>query len=148
MSSVHFYTLNSERYESPDDVLNVVCRLSEKAISHQHNVYIHTASSRQSGRLDDLLWQFRRTSFVPHALRSSDSQNEQVMDEQVMLGESAPPPSFTGMLINLSASPAPSISQFSRVNEIVGPDEASLNAGRDRYRHYKAQGLEIITNKI
>lgn len=140
--SVHFYTLNSQRYESAD-VLNVVCRLTEKAVGHQHEVYIYTSSQSQSQQLDDLLWQFRSPSFVPHSqVTGADSQND-----QVMLGDSAPPESFTGMLINLSSAPV-SAAQFSRVNEIVGPDENSLVAGRERYRYYKAQGVEIVTNKI
>lgn len=141
--SVHFYTLNSQRYENADDVLNVVCRLTEKAVSHQHEVYIYTSSSSQSQQLDDLLWQFRSPSFVPHS-QVTGSVNQH---EQVMLGDSPPPESFNGMLINLSSAPV-SAAQFSRVNEFVGPDESSLIAGRERYRHYKAQGLEIVTNKI
>lgn len=140
--SVHFYTLNSERYESTD-VLNVVCRLTEKAVGHQHEVYIYTSSPSQSQQLDDLLWQFRSPSFVPHSqITDADGQHD-----QVMLGDCAPPKNFNGMLINLSSAPVPA-AQFSRVNEIVGPDESSLVSGRERYRYYKAQGLEIVTNKI
>ncbi len=142
MASVHFYTLNSQRYES-GDVLNVVCRLTEKAVSHQHEVYIYTSSSSQSQQLDDLLWQFRSQSFVPHGQMTGPDS----LPEQVMLGDSLPPESFGGMLINLSTAPVPA-AQFSRVNEFVGPDETSLVAGRERYRHYKAQGIEIVTNKI
>ncbi|MFT4887605.1 MAG: DNA polymerase-3 subunit chi [Pseudohongiellaceae bacterium] len=142
MASVHFYTLNSQRYES-GDVLNVVCRLTEKAVSHQHAVYIYTSSSSQSQQLDDLLWQFRSPSFVPHGQMTGPDAHH----EQVMLGDSLPPESFKGMLINLSSAPV-SAAQFSRVNEFVGPDETSLVAGRERYRHYKAQGVDIVTNKI
>jgi len=142
MASVHFYTLNSQRYES-GDVLNVVCRLTEKAVSHQHEVYIYTSSSSQSQQLDDLLWQFRSQSFVPHSQTTGSNRHH----EQVMLGDSLPPDSFKGMLINLSSAPVSAV-QFSRVNEFVGPDEASLVAGRERYRHYKALGVEIVTNKI
>ncbi len=142
MASVHFYTLNSQRYES-GDVLNVVCRLTEKAVSHQHEVYIYTSSSSQSQQLDDLLWQFRSQSFVPHGQMTGPDS----LHEQVMLGDSLPPESFGGMLINLSTAPGPA-AQCSRVNEFVGPDETSLVAGRERYRHYKAQGIEIVTNKI
>lgn len=143
MASVHFYTLHSQRYENAGDVLNVVCRLTEKAVSHDHEVYIYTSSSSQSQQLDDLLWQFRSPSFVPHSqVSGSDSGHE-----QVMLGDSPPPESFNGMLINLSRAPV-SAAKFSRVNEFVGPDETSLIAGRERYRHYKAQGVEIVTNKI
>ncbi|MFT6092263.1 MAG: DNA polymerase-3 subunit chi [Pseudohongiellaceae bacterium] len=142
MASVHFYTLNSQRYES-GDVLNVVCRLTEKAVSHQHEVYIYTSSSSQSQQLDDLLWQFRSPSFVPHGQMTGSD----IHHEQVMLGDSLPPKGFKGMLINLSNAPV-SAAQFSRVNEFVGPDEASLFAGRERYRHYKAQGVDIVTNKI
>lgn len=141
--SVHFYTLHSKRYENAGDVLNVVCRLTEKAVSHDHEVYIYTSSPSQSQQLDDLLWQFRSPSFVPHSqMAGADNCHE-----QVMLGDSPPPESFNGMLINLSPAPV-SAAQFSRVNEFVGPDETSLIAGRERYRHYKAQGVEIVTNKI
>ena len=144
MASVHFYTLSAQRYESAGDVLNVVCRLTEKAVGHQHEVYIHTSSPTQSQQLDDLLWQFRSSSFVPHSQMAGSGSHH----DQVILGDSPPPKSFKGMLINLSSAPVGSVAQFSRVNEFVAPHEASLIIGRERYRHYKAQGIEIVTNKI
>lgn len=144
MPSIHFYTLNSGRYRDSEDVLKVACKLTEKAVSHAHQVYILTKSAAQAERLDELLWQFKSTSFIPHSLASKSQQQA----EDVSLGETPPPEDFNGMLINLSRRIIDPINQFERVNEIVGPDDESLAQGRERYRSYRQSGAEIVTNKI
>lgn len=141
---VHFYTLSSERYDSAHDALIVACRLTEKAVGRGHQVYIHTASQLQAQQLDDLLWQFRDTSFLPHGLANDSTTH----DQPVTIGEQPPSDQFSDMLINLSNQAVASVGRFSRVNELVGPDEASLVRGRDRYRHYKTQNVEIATYKL
>lgn len=144
MPSIYFYTLNSGRYSSSEDLLKVVCRLTEKAVSHAHRVYILTKSAAQAERLDELLWQFKSTSFIPHIITSTSQEQT----EDVGIGETLPPTNFNGMLINLSSHTIDSIDQYARVNEIVGPDDESLSQGRERYRSYRSAGVEIVTNKI
>lgn len=43
-----------------------VCRLTEKAYTLGHRIYIQTESDQQSKLLDDLLWQYEASSFIPH----------------------------------------------------------------------------------
>ncbi|MFK7865034.1 MAG: DNA polymerase III subunit chi [Pseudohongiellaceae bacterium] len=144
MPSVHFYTLNPERYPSAEDTLGVACRLTEKAVNHSHSVYILTKSLAESIQLDDLLWQFKSTSFIPHGIYNQD----QKQSVPVLLGHSLPPDDFRGMVINLSNKPLDPIDQFERINELVGGDDMSLAQGRERYRAYRSHGVEIVTNKI
>lgn len=144
MPSVHFYTLNPERYPSRDAVLGVACRLTEKAVRHAHKVYIQTKSPAETELLDELLWQFKSTSFIPHSILGTAANPP----DQVLMSNKLPPEEFRGMVINLSDSALNSIGQFERVNELVAGDTESLAQGRERYRAYRSQGAEIVTNKI
>ena len=58
----------------------VAARLTEKALGRGHRVFINCDSRDQLDTLDDYLWRFKPSSFVPHCLASSDA------DEQVVLG--------------------------------------------------------------
>jgi DNA polymerase-3 subunit chi len=152
MTSVNFYTLKSDQASAR---LQFACRLTEKAQSMGHRVFIHAESPQQAKLLDDLLWQFKASSFVPHGLVTEDSsdhedsagQEDSVGQERVAIGTRIPA-SRTGMLINLTASPCAGLEQFSRINEILDADPETLMQGRDRYRFYQAQGYQPETHKI
>jgi len=120
MTQISFYTLSEE---GSDARILFACRLIDKAWKLGHRVFIQTQSTEQAKRLDDMLWQYQATSFVPHGL----------LDD---------------VLINLSADTHTSHLDFARVNEIVSADQDSLEQGRVRYRFYKDQGHSPETHKI
>ena len=74
MTQVNFYTLPSD--ESLSRLL-FVCRLTEKAYSLGHRIHIQAESDEQSKLLDDLLWQYAPSSFIPHTTQdgSGDSRD-------------------------------------------------------------------------
>ena len=123
--------------------LNFACRLTEKAYGLQHRVYAHTASPQEAQAFDELLWTFSQGSFVPHALLNSDTDQR----TPVMIG-TAGPQDGADLLINLTDSAPDFAARFERVAEIVGSDENSRQAGRERYRQYRDMGLEPVTHNI
>ncbi|MDD9891843.1 MAG: DNA polymerase III subunit chi [Gammaproteobacteria bacterium] len=120
--------------------LLVACRLAEKAYSLGHQIFIQVEDAQQQGQLDQLLWEFKSSSFVPHATSSS-------MATPVEIGLSAAA-AHQDVFINLSSKQCDRYNQFNRINEIVGPDEESLAAGRQNYRFYLTQGFKPETHKI
>lgn len=141
MAKVSFYALSSKQSEAR---LQFACRLIEKAYSLGHKLYVQTASPEQAKTLDELLWQFSPSSFVPHAVAGSESAQA----EAVIIGEKLPAASHTDVLINLGSEASEAHGQFARINEIIAADEESLLQGRKRYRFYKDQGYQVETFKI
>lgn len=140
MTRVSFYIL-----KQPGDAaqLNFACRLTEKAHSENHSVYLH-ADASSCAQLDALLWTFRQGSFVPHA------QLEDAQDDgrtPVIISNSVQPPArLDDVLINLVHDVPAFFSRFARCIEIVTPD--NKDAARRRYRFYADRGYELETHEI
>lgn len=141
MTQISFYTLSTSETEGR---LQFVCRLTEKALSLGHRVFIHTESMVQARQLNDLLWQFKPASFIPHGLAGDNDSNS----DPVTIGMELPEPEQDDVLINLSGNACESHRRFSRINEIICADEESLGLGRDHYRFYQTQGYQPETHKL
>lgn len=141
MTQVRFYALSNKEKEAR---LQFACRLIEKAYSLGHSIYIQAASAEQANTLDELLWQFNRSSFIPHGLADSES----AQGDTIIIGDKPPASSHSDVLINLGSQVSTAHGQFARINEIISADEESLLQGRQRYRFYKEQGYQAETFKI
>lgn len=141
MTQVNFYTLPSSETQSR---LLFVCRLTEKAYSLGHRIHIQTESDQQSKLLDDLLWQYAASSFIPHKTLVGGNDNR----DPVSLGTSLAGAEHADVLINLGKQASQAGDQFSRINEVISADPESLEQGRNRYRDYKRKDYRIETFKL
>jgi len=116
--------------------LLLACRLADKAFRNGHHVYLHCVDAVQAQQLDELLWSFQPTSFVPHAL-GQDSVSEET---PVRIGHGQSIWNNDDVLINLDRNIPESFAQFARVLEIVVQDPAVLDNTREHWRHYKQLG--------
>ena len=139
MTRVDFYVVKSSGAEAR---LSVAARLTEKALARGHRVFINCDSQSQVDTLDDYLWRFKPSSFVPHCPASSDAE------EQVVLGFEDAPGSHNDVLINLALAPPSFFARFERVAEVVTQDENSLQALRDAWRHYKDRGYPLTKHDL
>jgi DNA polymerase-3 subunit chi len=144
LPSVSFYAL---KQTDPDSVIVFACRLAEKAHQLNHRVHLHTESEAQLSRLDELLWQFKADSFLPHA-NIDEGQPNAVSDYKITLGTGANMPSKPEVLINLANQVWDSHSNFNDIREIVSADDTGRDLGRQRYRYYQSQGYNIETLKM
>ena len=119
MTRVDFYVVKSSGAEAR---LSVAARLTEKALGRGYRVFINCDSQSQVDTLDDYLWRFKPSSFVPHCPASSDAE------EQVVLGFENAPGSHNDVRINLALAPPSFFARFERVAEVVTQDENSLQA--------------------
>ena len=138
MTQVNFYTLPSSELQAR---LQFVCRLTEKAFSLGHRIHIQTDSEQQSKLLDDLLWEYAPSSFIPHSSVNSDN-------EPVSIGTDLAAAIHADVLINLGEQPCQVEDRFSRINEVISSDKDSIEQGRDRYRYYKGKSYRIETFKL
>ena len=139
MTQVNFYTLSSPDQESRQQF---ACRLAEKATQLGHQVFIQVDSAEQAAAMDALLWQFKPSSFVPHALAES------AVSEPVVIGTEVRQAEYKDVFINLSVHPCQNLTRYQRVNEIISNDPEELQSGRQSYRHYQQQGFQPETHKL
>ena len=139
MTRVDFYVVKSSGVEAR---LSVAARLTEKALSRGHRLFINCDSRSQLDTLDDYLWRFKPSSFVPHCPASRDAE------EQVVLGFEDAPGSHNDVLINLALAPPSFFARFERVAEVVTQDKDSLQALRGAWRHYKDRGYPLTKHDL
>lgn len=141
MTEVFFYILEDK---AAGATAYFACRLAEKAHAEGHRVFIHVADDAQAAMLDDMLWQFRQGSFVPHTTAETLEPDDDLTP--VIIGAGQPPAGFDDVLINIGGDVGGFFSRFARHNEIVGPD--NMAAARRQYRFFKDRGYQLTTHKI
>jgi len=140
MSRIDFYVLAAKR---PHGRELFACRLIEKAYKLGHQIYIHTENEAQTRTMDELLWTFKENSFVPHEKLGQIHQ-----DTPVYIGHKTAPTSLNDILINMTREVPNSFTQFSRTIELVDNDPDTRQQGRQRFRVYRDQGLQVTTHQV
>ena len=182
---ISFYVLQNPQYGNTTSdssrhggLLDFVCKLTQTVLKKSElSLVIVDDNPERLALLDEQLWHFDATSFIPHSLikdtltmtpdvepsDASDALSELTVTNDVadltapVILTSQLPVGFDGVILNLAATPlalpAPnSVSEGTvfpeRVLEIIAPDEASKQQGRDKYQHYKSLGFELIYHPI
>ena len=68
MTKIDFYITDISDHQ---ELLGFACRLTEKAVLKNHQVYIHCDSEATMMSMDQLLWSFRPNSFLPHTMETA-----------------------------------------------------------------------------
>ena len=135
---VDFYVLASA---DPAARLRVACKLIEKAYLGEHRVRVQFDPGGDIAALDDLLWTFADQSFVPHErLGSGAGQAADIRAPVALADDDAA--DDADLLVNLAAGVPPAFQRFARIIEIVDADAERRRLGRERFRHYRAHGIE------
>jgi len=137
MTRIDFYQLESGRF-SPDQLL---CQLSLKAHQNKQRVLLLTQSEQESHRLDNALWTFDDTNFVPHGVNDSDQPLT-----RINICHSCQANDRYDILININTIIPEHIGQFSRVIELV--HDNNKESAREHYRYYKDRGYPINHSKV
>ncbi len=137
---VDFYHL---RTGGMDQLLHFSCRLTEKAWKSGQRVFLYTEDEDVARRLDNLLWSFSDSSFLPHG-RQGDAND---VDSAVLVGQHLNDTSHD-LLINLSGQMPPLPGTFRRIAEIIDETPATLESGRQRYAAYKQRELPLNYHEI
>ncbi len=142
MPEISFYVLssNEERLRS-----FFCCKLIEKAYRQGVFCYLLTDSDSQTRMLDNLLWTFRPNSFIPHEIYSGELP---AIDNLVLIGSLPPPDHWKKVVVNFSLQTLKDLTAVERLLEIIDHHPQRIQAGRNRYRVYQQQGLEIKTLQI
>lgn len=129
------------------DKLNFSCRLLRKAVNAGSRVLV-TGQPEQLKALDELLWTFVPTSFLPHCQVQAGEAVRAA--SPVVLAAALDDPAVQGLgqgvLVNLGSEVPAGFERFERFIEVVGSDEADRQAARVRWSHYKRRGYALTSH--
>ena len=125
-------------FNAPDRI-GYACRLLRKAYLRKARLFVWVAPG-DLARLDTALWTMAAGEFVPHC--RSDDPALVTSRSPIQIGEELPPNRSDLILVNLRHDMPDNPAAFNRVIEVVTLDEADRVLARERWRQYKALGLE------
>ena len=148
MTRIDFYVLDGV---SDEPRLRLACRLAEKAAKREHRVYINCETAAEAAKLDELLWTFSQSSFLPHRIvgPGDDADDNEPDLEPVSIGVGRPPSNASDdLMINLASAVPEFFSRYQRVAELIDGNENRREDGRKRYRFYRDRGYEMATHRL
>lgn len=125
--------------------LGYACRLLRKAVAAGHRVLV-VAPADTLLALDEQLWTFSATDFVPHCRADAPVMLRE--RSPVLLAETARDAPFQDILLNLGAQMPEAYEAFARVIEVVSLDEDDRLQARARWKAYAAAGLTPTRHDI
>ena len=131
MTSVSFYKLAGDQQAA----LSLACQLIQKSLKQNQQVLCLVPDNAVAQQLDEKLWGFQTTSFVPHALGVDNAPVAISVDKE--------PGEHHQILINLQAEIPTWFSRFDRVVEIIYPQSEYEQSKRDNFKFYKERGYAL-----
>lgn len=122
------------------DKLHYTCRLLRKAYRMGTSTVV-TAEPDLLEQLDQMLWQFSSTEFLPHCTSSSPAHT--AARTPIVLASQLDNCSFESVLINVGQRVAPGFERFERVIEVASSQEDDRLAARARWKFYQERGYSL-----
>jgi len=136
MPRADFYLIAKPRFLT--EPLKLVCELARKAYDSNQSTLILARDQAQAEELDDLLWSFDADAYIPHQIAGSDEDDEET---PVLLATPDSDTPSRPLVINLRDAAWQGACE--RVLEVVPADPAAREPLRERWKQYKAMGLEL-----
>ena len=136
-----FYLVGKPRFR--EQPLLLACELARKATDHGQALLVLCASTAQAEMLDDLLWSFDPDAYVPHQIVGADDDED---DVPVLIAAPEHDAPLRPLVLNLRDAPVEGA--FERVLEVVPADASARGPLRERWKHYKARGLEVHSHDM
>ena len=125
--------------------LSLACKLAEKAYLGHQSVLIWHSEAAEIRQLDEMLWTFSDSSFVPHEILGVAASSAEA---PVLLSVLAAPFGGVDVLINLADEVPACAGQAKRVVEIVDGNEGRRRTARARFKAYRDQGVQPTSHNI
>lgn len=133
MTNIGFYKLSGDQ----QGALKLVCQLVKKTQQQQHQqqVLCLVPDNKSAESLDNLLWGFEPTEFIPHGRGANQYP--------VAITSDPEPMDHHQILINLQPEIPSWFSRFERVIEIIYKQADYEQAKRNNFRFYKERGYPL-----
>lgn len=128
------------------DKLGYSCRLLRKAYLSGAQLVV-TGAPEVLAELDQLLWTFSASEFVPHyrasAAKNDTAHGKALASTPVLLVESLRDCAHHGVLVNLGSDIPDEFERFERFIEVVTTSDVDRSAARHRWKHYADRGYAL-----
>src|SRR3990167_99207 len=138
---IDFYLLKNDLEQA---TMMFACQILEKAYSLDHKVFVCTKDKEDAFFLDELLWTYKPSSFIPHNIQGEGPEPP----PSIQIGYLQEPRGFNDILINLTDTIPIFHKKFTRIIEIIENKDASKESGRIRFREYKKYNYKLVTHDI
>lgn len=128
---INFYIL-SQHYQ----LMTFVCQLVQTALAKTDRSVLIVADSHELTAIDDALWAFEPTAFIPHEIYQTENDSQHAISPVLISDNHDFAKKFDGILINLTAT-ALLNSHAEKILEIIDPNPAKTEQGRQKYRQYQ-----------
>jgi len=127
------------------EMYQLTCHVAQQAFIKQQSVYIHCQNKEVAFEIDELLWQFEPSAFVPHNLKGEGP----VTGSPVEIGfDRLGANKSRQLLINLADQVPPFAVNFGQIIDFVANDQQHKAVARERYRQYRDLGVELTTQNL
>ncbi|QCO66936.1 DNA polymerase III subunit chi [Luteimonas yindakuii] len=134
MPRADFYLIAKPRFR--DEPLRLVAELARKAYDSGQWTLVLARDQAQAEAIDDQLWDMGDDVFIPHQIAGDEEDDEC----PVLIATPACDPSLRALVINLRDDAV--ADGFERVLEVVPADPAAREPLRERWKQYRARGIE------
>lgn len=138
MTRIEFHFNTSDR-------LLYTCRLLRKARLQDLRIAVVGAPATLR-QLDQALWSFSTTDFLVHCSGADSIELREA--SPVLLSSHAPADDDFDVIVNLGDEVPQGFERFDRLIEIVATDDHGRSEARQRWKHYKAQGFDLIQHDL
>jgi len=145
MNSATFYLVEGNTNEI---AYRSACHLIYQLWAQQCNAYLYCENIEIAKSIDDLLWTFKDTSFIPHQLLATveNTNNTPIYIGSKELG-SHPTQDENAILMNLTEEVPYFYKRYSRIVEIVLDDPLKKKIARNKYKIYRDSHYQLHTSK-
>lgn len=137
-----FYLIAKPRFL--DEPLRLVCELVRKAHAANLPTLVLARDRTQAELLDDLLWDMGDDAFIPHQIAGLDPDEDG--ETPVLIASPEYDAPMRPLVINLRDAAVEG--GFDRVLEVVPADPAAREPLRERWKQYRARGLQVTKHDM
>ena len=135
MPRADFYLIAKERFR--EEPLLLVCELARKAYDANLWTLILARDAEQAEALDEMLWDMGDDAYIPHQI-AGDEEDQLT---PVLIASPDIDTAMRALVINLRDDAVEG--SFERVLEVVPADDSAREPLRERWKQYKARGLDL-----
>ena len=138
---IDFYILNTPTSRSAQWL---ACKVTEKAWKSGLPVALCVDEQDTARAMDDLLWTYSQSSFLPHSLAATNT------DDPVRIHAGLPEQPLTPetIMVCMLREPVPESHLDFRIADIIGDSEQQRAEARRRFKYYRERGCSPSTHKI
>lgn len=135
MPRADFYLIAKPRFR--EEPLRLVCELARKAYDANLWTLVLARDAAQADQIDEMLWDMGDDAYIPHQVAGDDEDDA----TPVLIVPPEIDTPLRALVINLRDEAVQG--NFERVLEVVPADDSARGPLRERWKQYKARGLEV-----